>query len=127
MRDRRVWQDAVTKIEDKRTVRESGENGVDCTIKRRAACHQNLRIEIALDRPPALNVLARIDVLDHPVEPDRVDRDFIDIAWDVGCRPTRKADHLGGRYVSSQRLDDPPRRLDAPAREFRGWQHTGPC
>src|ERR1035437_9752836 len=58
MGDRRVGQDAVAEIEDERPARKSVQHVVDFPIERAAACAQEQRIDIALHRHPALDLLA---------------------------------------------------------------------
>ena len=78
--DRRVGQNAVAEIEDEGLRRKGVEHVVDCAIECGTASQQDQRIEIALHRPPALNLLARERPVDHPIEPDRIDLDLVDIA-----------------------------------------------
>ena len=59
MGDGRVRQDAVAKVENKRVSPERFEDGVDPTIERRSAGEQYQRIEIALNGPQRLNLVAR--------------------------------------------------------------------
>ena len=59
MRKRRFRHHAVAEIENKRTSREGVEDRIDRPIQRRAAGQERQRIEIALNRPHGLHVLAR--------------------------------------------------------------------
>src|SRR5579884_1661796 len=52
MRNGCFGQDAVTEVEDKRTIREGLQDRVDLTVERGAARHHYHRIEIALDAAP---------------------------------------------------------------------------
>ena len=59
MRDRRFRQNAVAEIENKRPAGEGLQHRIDAAIERRAAGEQRQRIEIALHRHAALDLLAR--------------------------------------------------------------------
>src|SRR5688572_30039911 len=79
MRDRRRRQDAVSKIEDQTAIAEVAQDRVDRPIERNAAGKQGERIEIALNRHPALHALADELPIRHPVDADRIDRHAIHI------------------------------------------------
>src|ERR1700682_4154568 len=74
VRDRRLGQNAVPEIEDERLGCKRLEHSLDLAIERGAAGDERQRVEIALYRPTTLDVLARVGAIDHPIEPNRVDR-----------------------------------------------------
>src|SRR5580704_14980947 len=80
MRDGRVRQDAVAKVEDERVTSERFEDDIDRMIERRSAGEQHQRIEIALNGPQRLNVVTRKIQFRHPIEPHRVNGHGIQIA-----------------------------------------------
>ena len=84
------------------------------------------RIEIALDRPARLDLIAREAKLDGPVQADRIDRDSVEIAAELGAGAARKADDLRVRNALANRGDNARARLDAPAAKLIGRQHTRP-
>src|SRR5204863_9949021 len=79
MRDRRLGQEAMAEIENERSARESFENSIDAAVKCRTTCEQRKRIEITLHRNAALHLIARERLVDHPVEPNRIEPDVLHI------------------------------------------------
>ena len=75
-------QDTVAEIENKRTLRKGSKNCIDRTIHGCTAGKQSQWIEIALNRTPLLDHRPRKFKLDRPIEPDRIDRNRIQIAAD---------------------------------------------
>ena len=126
MGDRRLRQDAVAEIEDERSVAESRQDRIDLAIERSAAREQCQRIEIALHRPAALDLVAGKAAIDHPVEPDRVDSNAVHIALNSVPAPRGNPMIFASGTRCAQPRDDPPRRIDAPARELVGSEHAGP-
>src|SRR5580693_8488791 len=112
----------MAEIENKRTGREGLKNCVDRPVKRRATGQKRQGIEITLNRPHALHLLARKAELDHPIETDSVDRNTLDIRDKLRCRAARKSDDLRVSYASANRRNDPGARLDTPFAKFIGRQ-----
>ncbi len=83
MRDRRIRQDAVAEIENKRPGRKCRQDRIDRPIERRAAGQKHQRIEIALNRAQWLNVLADKTKVGRPINADGVDGDGIEEARQV--------------------------------------------
>jgi hypothetical protein len=73
MGDRRFRQDAVAEIENERSSRQCLEDRIDRAVERHTSGEKRQRIEIALDRPARLNLIAREAELHRPIEPDRID------------------------------------------------------
>src|SRR5207253_6009285 len=73
MRDRRLREDAVPEVEDKRPAGKRLQYHINRAVERRPAGDQYQRIEIALHWKAALDLVAGKDPIDHPVETDRVD------------------------------------------------------
>src|SRR5271155_1123322 len=71
--DRRLRQHTMTEIENKRSVCERRQNFIDRAIKRGASGQQRRWIEITLNRPPLLDLLAGKGKFNHPIEPNRID------------------------------------------------------
>src|SRR5690348_4780803 len=84
MRNRRLRQNAVAEIEDKGAAGKRLACLVHRPIKRSTAGEKRQRIEIALHRYPALDLVARETAVDHPVEADGIERHLVDIAQEVG-------------------------------------------
>src|ERR1700733_5626814 len=74
MGNRCVRQDAVAEVKNKRLSSERFLDGIGRTIERRSAGEQHQRIEIALNSPQRLNIVAREIQFGHPIEPHRIDR-----------------------------------------------------
>ena len=75
---------------------------------------------------PALDLIAREIQIDHPVEPDRIDRNVLDIALQIAAGTARKPDDLRARHRAPHIGNDPLRRRDAPALEFVRRQNARP-
>ncbi len=116
----------VTVCAPGRSAGEGLEHCVDRPIERRPARDQNERIEISLHRHAALDVLARKGAVEHPVEPDSVDRYLVHIARQQRPGAAGKSDDLRPRHLGADPGDDLPRRLDAPTVEFLSRQDAGP-
>src|ERR1700730_14959272 len=114
MRNRRLRQDAVSKIEDERPSGKLLENLVYAAIERIAPRQQHQRIEIALYHNTRRNMLARKFEIHCPIETNRVDCNIIDVAKDSRSNSTRKPDDLGVRNFTAQLCDEALRRLNAP-------------
>src|ERR1700726_2872001 len=99
MGDRRVRQDAVAKVENKRMSPERFEDGVDRMIECCPTGEQHQRIKIALNGAQRLNVVARELQFRHPVEPHSVDRHGIQIALQLRAGTTRKANNSRRRKM----------------------------
>src|SRR5690242_15388665 len=112
MRDWRFRQNAVAKIEDKGPGRESLKRGIHRAIERCTAGEKRQRINIALHWNAALDLFAREVAIDHPVEPDAIDRHLVDIAQKVGSGSAREADDFCIRHRMSDLRDDFLRRLN---------------
>src|SRR5882757_8866846 len=126
MSDRRVRQNAVAEIENKRPAGERCENRIDTAVERGAARAQRLRIEIALHRTPLLNDVAREIEIHHPVEPHRIDRNLFDIAPDVAAGAARKPDDFRAGHSTANLSDDALHWRDAPALKLARWQDARP-
>src|ERR1700686_3651952 len=107
MRDGRVRQDAVAKVEDERVTSERFEDDIDRMIERRSAGEQHQRIVIALNGPQRLNLIARKTQLYHPIEPHRVDWHSFEVARQLSSRTTRKADDTRRRELFTHAPHDP--------------------
>src|ERR1700692_451590 len=83
MCDRRLRQHAMTEIENERPSGKGLESGIDGAIKRCAADEEGQWIEIALNRPPALNLVAREARLNHPIKTHRIDGNGRDITREL--------------------------------------------
>src|SRR6185437_5703255 len=99
MRDRRLGQDAVPEVEDEASARKRLKHRIDRTVERAAAGEQHQRIEIALHGPPALDLIASEDPIDHPIQPDGVDRHLLNITPQRRAGSTRKADDPRARHL----------------------------
>src|SRR5262245_9842242 len=117
MGDRRLRHDAVAEVEDERPARKGFQHLIDRTIKCLTAGDQHKRIEIALHRHAALDLLTREGPIDHPVEADGIDWHLLGITLERRASTTRKADDLRARDDSPDLFHDSPGRLDAPTRE----------
>src|ERR1700733_11375143 len=126
MGNRRVRQDAVAEIENERLSSERFSDGVDRAIKRRSASEQHQRIEIALNSPQRLNVVARKIQFGHPIEPHRIDRHGTEIALQLGAGAARKSDDPRRGNMFTHARHDPRCRLDEPFGEFGSRQHPRP-
>src|SRR6202166_2294630 len=80
MGNRRVRQDAVTKVENKRAPSERFEDGLDRMIECHSTGEQYQRIKITLDGAQRLDVIARKTQFCHPVESYRVHRHGCEVA-----------------------------------------------
>ena len=76
----------MTEIENKWPGCECLQYRIDRSIECCASDQQRQRIEIALNRPQLLNLLARKSKLDHPVEPNCIDGNGCDILPQAWCR-----------------------------------------
>ena len=101
------------------------ENGVDRAIKRLPPTRSK-RIKIALNRTPRLDFVAGKTKLDHPVQSDRIDRDVIEIAPQLGPGAARKADDLAPGIRSRTAATMRARRLNAPLSELVSRQYSRP-
>jgi hypothetical protein len=126
MSDRRIRQNAVAEIENKRSSRKGLQNRLDCSIECISANQQRERIKVTLHRPMSLNVLAGETRFDHPIETDRVDRDSVEIACQLGSGPARKSDDLCVRNPPSHSAYDLCQWIDAPFAKFLGRQYARP-
>jgi len=72
MRNRRLRQNAVAEIEDKRPRREILQNRIDRAIQRCAAGEKHQRIEITLNRTTCLDAISRECKIDHPIKPNGI-------------------------------------------------------
>src|SRR5262249_43201557 len=98
MRDRRLGKDPMAEIEDEGAVGEGLEHGVDRAIERRPAGQERERIEVALNGDATLDMLARKRPVDAPIEADRIHRNRVYVARQLGPGAPRKPDHLRVRH-----------------------------
>src|SRR5580704_6251294 len=106
MSDWRARQNAVAKIENERLVPEGFEDSIDRGIERDAARKQHQRIEIPLHRTLRLDVLAGKIELHHPVEPNGIDGNRIEIIVQFGSSATWKPNDLcTGNSLANRRND----------------------
>src|SRR5947207_2749018 len=73
MSDRRVRQNAVTEIENKRAVRERRKDRVNTSVERHATRAQRQWVKIALHRTLLLNDVAGEIEIHHPIKSNRID------------------------------------------------------
>src|ERR1700728_4353627 len=116
----------MAEIENKRTGREGLKNCIDRPVERRSTGQKRQRIEITLNRPHALHLLAREAELDHPIETDSVDRNTLDIRDKLSSRAAGKTDDLCVGYASANCRDDPSAGFDTPFTKFIRWQNSCP-
>ena len=124
--DRRVGQDAVAEVEDERRPGERFENRIDAVVERGTAGAQRQRIEIALHRTPALDLIARETQINHPIQTDSIDFNVLDVAFQIAAGTARKPDDLRARHRAPHIGNDSLRRRNAPAHEFAGRQNSCP-
>src|SRR5580658_6096587 len=126
MGDRGLRQDAVSQVEDKRSIAEVLQNRIGLAVKRSTARQQRQRIEISLYRPATLDLVASKAAIDHPVQPYRIDIHAFHISPQQRAGAARESDDLRIGNTSAQPSDDPLCRRDAPARELVRSEHSGP-
>ena len=126
MRDRRLRQNAVAEVENKRTAGERFENRVNAAVESSAAGTQRQRIEITLHRAANLDRIARKAKIDHPIQTNSIDLDVLDIAFQVAAGAARKPDDLRARYRAPHIGNDSFGRRNAPALKFVRRQDSCP-
>jgi len=84
----------MAEIENERAARKSVQHVVDFPIERSPACAQEQRIDIALHRHPALDLLAGEASVNAAFQADRIDAGLIHIAWNIFARAAGKSDHF---------------------------------
>ena len=126
MGDRRLGQDAVAEVEDKRSSRQHSHDLIDLAVERRAAGQQRQRIDIALHRQLRLKILRHRLPIVSPIKSDGANSGHFCIRPSHDPGTARKSDDLRTRKLFSHAFDDFSRRLDAPALELIRPQHAGP-
>ena len=102
------------------------ENSISRPILRRAAGDEGQRVEVALNGPFGLDMIAGKAKLHHPIEPDCIDRHGFEIAPQLSSGTARKSDDRRLRNFLSHRRYDSRHRRDAPFLELFSRQHTRP-
>src|SRR5262249_46019308 len=126
MCDRRLWQDAVSEIEEEGPLETRLEYVTDRAVQRGAAGEQHQRVEVPLHRHAPLDLITRKRRIDGPIEPDGIDRNIFHVAQECGADTTRKSDYLCPRYMAAHFRNDARRGINAPSLEFVRRQNAGP-
>ena len=126
MGDRRIRQDAVAEVENKRPASQRGKDCIDTAVERGAAGAQYQRIEIALHRAPVLDLIARKIKINHPIQTDGIDFDILDVAFQVAAGAAGKTDDLRARHRAPHIGNDSFGRRNAPTLKFVRWQDSCP-
>src|SRR5262245_9624377 len=127
MRNRRLWQNAVSKIEDEWALGERFQYHLHGAVQSSAPGEQHQRVEISLHWYMRLNVLPREGGIDRPIEADGVYRHVFHIAQQCCAGTAGKSDDFCIPDLLADLGDNPLDRLDAPLMEFLCRQHTGPA
>src|SRR3954447_22922283 len=124
--DRRIRQDAVAEVENKWPGPKRGEDRIDAAVERGAARAQRQRIEVALHRTPALDLISRKIKVNHPIQTNGIDLNILDVALQIAARAPWEPDYLRARHRAPHIGNDSFGRRNAPALKFVGRQNSCP-
>src|SRR5258708_39408511 len=85
-----------------------------------------MRIEIALHRAPALDLIARKIKINHPIQTNGIDFDILDVTFQVAAGAARKPDDLRARYRTPHIGNDSFGRRNTPTLKFVRRQNSCP-
>src|SRR5262245_28662380 len=123
---RRLGQNAVAEIEDKRALSQGHYNAIDAIIERLAAHHQRRRIEIALHSDASLKLL-RDPQRHRRIETEPVGATALGKSSVAKSGATRKENDRNPRVTSLDFGDDPAQRTETPALGFGFRQDPHPA
>src|SRR5215471_18845 len=116
--DRRLRQDAMPEIEDKRHARKSRQHVIDRAVERRSSGQQYQWIKISLDGMALADPIPHHQTVHGPIKPYPVDRNLLDIRPQQGSHAAGKTDNLCTRHLGANLGNDAAGGLDTPANEI---------